>query len=453
MFKVRKKYIIPLIKLRRSRIFTLYSPVLMEQGLATILTMLGTMLVSSVGAAAVSGVGMIDTLNYCFMNALVAIGTGVTAIVSQCVGSGKIKDAAKAASHSISIAIYSSIFLGAVLIIFREPILYILFHSAEAEVISSAYDYLFFTSASLPLLAVFNIINGVRRGTGDNLTPLIGSAISTIVYVIVSLICIHVFKMGVRGVGYGLLLSRIVQTIILVYCLIRYPRMIKIKKIPLKVNMDILKPVLNIAIPSAMDSLVFNGGKVLVMVFMSNMGTASLAANTICNSLSNFLQLPGRTYQITSVTLTGRDFGTGDFKKTRKTMISQTYFTMISQVFMSIIFFILYIPLIHLFTYDSEIIEICRKLMYLIYVATPLFWATSFVTPNALRATGDAFFTMVISMTSMILCRVIGSWFLGVYLDIGVFGIWLAMTADWVIRSIFYIPRVFSTKWQRTIVK
>ena len=438
-------------RLKKTQAINLYLPVLLEQGLATLVTMLGTILVSSVGAAAVSGVGLVDSVNYLFMNMLVAIGTGVTAIVSQCLGSGNKSKAGNISAHCITLSIYASVTLGFILIVFRKPLLLALFGSAEADVITSAADYLFFTALSLPLLSVFNVMSGIRRGTGDNLTPLLGSFLANVAYIIVSLICIHLLHLGVRGVGWGLLASRIISALVMIVVIIRFPRVVRIRRLPVKIDFKILKPVLNIAIPSALDSLVFNGGKVLVQVFMSGMGTASLAANSICNSLANFLQLPAKTLQITAVTLTGRAFGEGNFKKSRKIMLSQTYMSMITELFMCLGFYIAFTPLIHLFTYDSEIIAISRRLMYILYFSVPLLWAPSFVTPQALRATGDAKFTMQVSMFSMITCRIVGSWLLGVYFNMGIAGIWLAMILDWLLRSAFYIPRVFSHKWEHTI--
>lgn len=434
---------------KKTQITTVYLPVLLEQGLATLVTMLGTMLVSTVGAAAVSGVGLVDSMNFLFMNIFVAISTGITAVVSQAVGRGEPQTAVKTAEESITLALYVSVLLGALLVVFREEILYILFNSAEQDVLTAASDYLFFTASSLPLLSVFYVISGIRRALGDNFSSLFGSFLANIFYVSVSLVCINCLNMGVSGVGFGLLASRIVSTAVVVYILLKKPKIIKIRKFPLKLNKTILMPMLKIAVPSSLDTLAFNGGKIIVQVFMSGMGTPALTANAICNSLANFLQLPARTLQITCVPLTGVAFGSGDIKRTRKVMISQTVWAMICEVFMCIAFFILFTPLVNLFTYDCEIIEIARSLMYLLFITVPIFWPSSFILPNAIRATGDASFTMKISMISMIFCRILGAWFFGVYLNMNMFGIWLAMIIDWIFRSIFYVPRMLSDRWHK----
>ncbi len=425
----------------------MYLPVLTEQALATLVTMLGTILVSSLGAAAVSGVGLVDSINYLFMNMMVAIGTGVTAVVSRYIGAGKIHDAKRAAAYCITLSVYASVIMGAVMFILRVPMLSILFGGAEAEVLDAAKEYMIYTAVSLPMLTVFNVLSGIRRGSGDNFTPLIGSLVSNIIYVCVALICINILKLGVMSVGLGLLTSRIVSAGVLWYFVRYRPRTVKVSVLPIKLNFKELKPVLDIAVPSAMDTVVFNGGKIIVQVFMSGMGTASLAANSICNSLATFQQLPAKTLQITAVTLTGRAYGEKDYKKARKIMLLQTAYAMVSQVVMSVLFVVGFRGLMSLFTADAEIINISRRLIILICAAVPVFWPSSFVTPQALRATGDAKFTMRISMLSMLLCRIICSWVFGVYLNWGIFGIWFAMVLDWIFRSAFYIPRVFSSAW------
>ncbi|MEG1153837.1 MAG: MATE family efflux transporter, partial [Ruthenibacterium sp.] len=75
-------------------------------------------------------------------------------------------------------------------------------------------------------------------------------------------------------------------------------------------------------------------------------------------------------------------------------------------------------------------------------------WPISFVTPNVLRAAGDAKFTMITSMISMWLCRVVMAYVLGAWLGMGLLGVWIAMTMDWVVRGAVFVWRYRSGKWQ-----
>ncbi|MDE6181698.1 MAG: MATE family efflux transporter, partial [Eubacteriales bacterium] len=424
----------------------LYMPVMLEQALSTITTMLGTMLVGSLGNYATASIGMVDQLNFLFMNVLTCIATGVTAIISQYIGRCDYENANKCARHSITISIYASLFISAILIIFKSAILSMLFGKAEQAVLDSANIYLTFTSVSLPLLTLFNVFSGIRRATGDNLSPLIGAFLSNVFYVIITIFCRKVLNLGISSVGFGLLASRIISRLILDIYLIKQPIYIKIKKLPLKINYTILKPMLNIAIPNSIDGIIFNGGKLLVQVFLSGMGTVALSANTIATSISNLAQIPSKTFQITCVPITGKAYGTGDMEKTKKVMLMQTLLGSISQLIINIIIFLFFSKIYAFYTNDPDTLLLSENLSNSFLIVSPIFWATSFTTPAALRATGDAKFTMRISVISLVF-RIFLSWLLGVQFEYGVYGVWAAMYIDWVFRSAFYFTRIFSKKW------
>ena len=429
------------------RLVNLYLPVMLEQTLSTISSMLGTMLASSIGVAVSAGVGMVDQINFVFMSVLTCIATGITAIVSQCIGSDDIKKAQVCANHSITISIYASIFISAFLIIFRAPLLNMLFGKAEQAVLESASIYLFFTSISLPFLTLFNVFTGIRRASGDNLSPLIGAFLSNVFYLTVTIFCIKVLKLGISSIGYGLLASRLISSAILYFFVYFKPLMIKMPKPTLKISFNILKPVLDIAIPNSVDGIIFNGGKLLVQVFMSGMGTAALSANTIALSIANFIQLPCKTFQVTCVPAAGNAYGSRDMERTKKVLLSQTLSSNICQLVMCIIFYIFCSKIYLLYTDDVNVLEYTRVLTNSFLILSPIFWAPSFVTPTALRATGDAKFTMNVSIISLIIFRIFFSWLLGVYFNFGIYGIWASMYIDWVFRSILYFSRIFSKKW------
>lgn len=427
--------------------FSLYLPVTLEQTLSTISTMLGTILVSSIGSAVTAGVGMVDQINFVFMSILSCIATGITAIVSQCVGKGDIDQAKKCANQSITISLYVSIIISLFLIIFRTPLLTILFGKAEVDVLTSASSYLFFTSISLPFLTLFNVYTGIRRATGDNVSPLVSAFLSNVFYVIVTVFCMKVLNIGIASVGYGLLISRLISTVILQYYIYFKPRFFKLPKPTLKVSLKTLKPVLDIAIPNSVDGLIFNGGKLLMQTFMSGMGTAALSANTIVNSVINFAQLPGKTFLVTCIPKTGNAYGSGDMERTKKVMLSETFWCSICQLVMNVIFFVFCNKIYLLYTNDQQVLEYSYNIVNWFLILSPIFWPTSFMTPTALRATGDAKFTMNVSVISLFVVRVFLSWLLGVYLNFGIYGIWASMYIDWIVRTAFYFTRIFSKKW------
>ena len=80
-----------------------------------------------------------------------------------------------------------------------------------------------------------------------------------------------------------------------------------------------------------------------------------------------------------------------------------------------------------------------------------IIWPLAFTLPNALRAAGDAVFTMAVSLASMFLFRIGFSYLLSCSwgLDLGLLGVWIAMIIDWWVRALIFIFRFVQGKWKR----
>ena len=81
-------------------------------------------------------------------------------------------------------------------------------------------------------------------------------------------------------------------------------------------------------------------------------------------------------------------------------------------------------------------------------------WVPSFMIAAFLRAAGDARFTMLASMTTMWIVRVLLAYVLGKYMGYGVVGVWVAHAiVDWAVRSIVFFLRYRSSKWETMGIK
>lgn len=111
-------------------------------------------------------------------------------------------------------------------------------------------------------------------------------------------------------------------------------------------------------------------------------------------------------------------------------------------------------PLVSLFNLSPKSVELAIEILRWNAVFAAIFWPISFMLPNALRAAGDVIFTMVVSLASMFICRICLSYVFGCSwgLDLALLGIWIAMFADWIVRSVFFVIRFLMGKWQKKTV-
>ena len=435
------------------RMIRLFIPIFIEQALATIITMIGTMMVSGVSDAAISGVGLVDSINFLVMNVFNAVATGVTVVVSQYVGRREHLQAGRIGSQSIALSVEFSVAAGLVLILFARILLRALFGGAEQAVLDSAYIYLIASSISLPLQALYATSAGIMRAAGNTKTPMVASLFANFAYIGVASLCIYGLGLGVLGAGIGLVCSRLVSGFMAYFMLIKKQSTMPIPKMQWKPDFRLLAPVIKIAVPSGADSALFNSGKIILQVFLSGMGTAAIAANAIAGSMNGIMNLPGNSLGILSMTLVGQSYGAGKIRQTRKTM---GYILLIATglltVFSGIMFLVLN-PFLSLYHPSQESAALARNIMLLMLVSMPLLWPSAFIVPNMLRSVSDVTYTMIVSVASMFVVRVAGAWFFGVHLGWGVFGIWFSMVADWVVRSAFYVPRSLLGKWCKDFKK
>ena len=106
-------------------------------------------------------------------------------------------------------------------------------------------------------------------------------------------------------------------------------------------------------------------------------------------------------------------------------------------------------PLIGFYNTTEQTAKIAWQLVFIHSAMGIIFWPASFTLPNALRAAGDARFTMIVSVASMWICRIGLSYVLGTMLHMQVLGVWIAMTIDWVFRIIFFVIRICGNRWKK----
>ncbi|NLN82749.1 MAG: MATE family efflux transporter [Firmicutes bacterium] len=432
------------------RMLQLFWPIMIEQGLTIMVGVVSTILVSNVGDFAVAGVNLVDTINNMIIIFFNAMASGATVVVAQRIGARKNKEAGETAAQAIVLVVAMSIVGGMIAFLFANPILRGLYGRSAEDVLLSGSIYMRFSGISYLFLGLFSVCAGVTRASGDSKSPMIGAFISNIINLAIAAFLIFILDMGVYGVAIAMLVARIGAAMFMFY-VVRNKKMgeLVLPPMSLKLNKEIISPILNVGVPSGIDSLIFQGAKVLVSVFLSGMGTAALQANAIVGSLGGFINLGANAFSIVGVTLVGQAYGARMYKQAKVWMRKICLYSSAIQVAVGIPFLIFLDPMIASYGPSPEAAASARLILIISVIVHPFLFPTAFVLPNSLRATGDARNTMVISIISLFSLRILGSWVLGVKMGLGVLGIWLSMFADWGGRTIGFVYRLEKNLWNQ----
>lgn len=110
-------------------------------------------------------------------------------------------------------------------------------------------------------------------------------------------------------------------------------------------------------------------------------------------------------------------------------------------------------PLLSIYGLRTETLHLAWILVMIHNGCAILLWPLAFVLPNMLRACNDARYTMVVSLASMFINRIVFSWILGLHFGMGAIGVWIAMIIDWICRIVFFVGRYKAGTWKKTMYR
>lgn len=445
-------------------IYKIALPIMFEQVFVISLGMINTMMAGHIGKEAVSAIGMVDSLNNIFIAFFSALAVGGTVVVAQFIGQQNIRKANEALKQVLYSGILISLVITILIWVFRDSLIGILFGAAEKTVIKDAYIYLGITLLTYPLITMDLIGNGIIRGSGNTKTPMKITIFMNFVNVIMSYLFIYGINikselfhidipgMGIHGAAIGIAIARTTGAIIILIVLLRGTNTLRLRKLfNFRFNKELLNPIFSIGIPASIESLLFNGGKLITQIFIVSMGTASIASNAISASITNMLNVPGNALCTTAIVIVGQYMGRSKTKEAEHSLI---YMTKMSTVFLAIVGIIsipLARPLALLYSNNSDILRITTHILHINAFAIVL-WSISFVLPSGLKGAGDAKYTMFTSMIGMWVFRITLGYVLGIVLKLGLEGIWLGMYTDWLVRGSLYVLRFKGGKWKNLVV-
>ncbi len=432
-------------------LLALVLPLVAEQILGLTVGLADSVMVSSAGEAAVSGVSLVDSVNILLINVFSSLSTGGAVVAAHRLGEKRLEAAVRTADQLLylvtGIALLTAIFSVSA----NRWLLRAVFGSVEEAVMQNAVVYFYITAVSFPFLAVYNVSAALSRAMGDTKTTMFVSVLLNILNIAGNAVLILGFHAGVYGVALSTLFSRAVGAVLLYRMMKRTDRTLHYGRISLRSALRpdgrIVRSVLKIGVPTGVDGCVFQVGKILLQSLIAGLGTAAITANAIVGMVAGVAVIPASAMGIAMVTVVGQALGANEREQAKgyvKKMMGYSY------LFMALLnaAIMLFAPQIAgMYRVSQATMRLAVKLIRFHSVCAVLLWPTGFSLPNALRAAMDANYTMVVSIVCMWVFRIGCSYLFVLGLDMGLSGIWAAMAVDWAVRSVLFVWRVANGKW------
>ena len=444
----------PRPQIQRPTIWQLAVPSIMSNLMFSMVAMVQTKFVGSMGAPAVAAVGAGQRVFFALQALLMAIGVGTTALVARSWGAGEREEASRITSASL---MFGGM-VGLVLMIFG-----MLFSHQIAEVFGLdehaaelASRNIFWLSAFIIGFAIDIILSSALRAAGNAWTPLLfGVAVNA-----VNLPLLYAFilgkwgapHMGAAGAPFASGLSFLICGAVLVSLWMR--QKLTIKFYPGDIfNRARYARLLHIGYPVALEQLVLQFGFFLFMSLIGHhYGTEAFAAYNVGVNMLNAAMVVGSGFSIAGATLVGQHLGAGDVEGAAR---SGWRACSIAVAAMSLIGFltVLDAPALARFFLGSDEIAVLRttEFTYIMGAMLPLL-GVDMAIGGSLRGAGDTRFPLITSFLGLIGVRcALAATFAAFHLPV----VWVysSIIGDYMLKGSMLIWRFKSGHWKHAMAK
>lgn len=423
-------------------------PLFFEQLLVMLVGIADTFVVSYAGESAVSGVSLVNQFNTIFIYLFTALASGGAVIISQYIGHKDQENSIKSSSQLLLFSTVFSIVLAILVLIFNKRLLKVLFGKVDQSVMSACVTYLEISAFSYPAIAIYNAGAALYRSMGKTKVTMYISIFANLINVVGNIIGVFVLHAGVAGVAYPSLLARCFSAVaITVLCF--NPKLSAYYSFAWICRLDInmLKRISNVAIPNGIENGIFQLIKVALSSVVALFGTYQIAANGIAQSIWSLAALIGSAMGPVYITVIGQCMGAGDQDGAKYYFTKLMKLTLVLSLAWNLLVFAVTPFIMRFYVLSEQTKQLVIMLVFIHNLFNTVAFPFSGPLSNGLRAAGDVKYTMVVSVASTVLVRFVWSIILGIYFNMGVIGIALAMCLDWVTRAVLCFCRFKSDKW------
>ncbi|MDO4460383.1 MAG: MATE family efflux transporter [Clostridia bacterium] len=372
-------------------------PVVFTMVIALVYNLADTFFIAQTGdinlVAGVSICVPIITLLMAFGN---IYGQGGSSIIARLLGAGKNEDAKRVSSFCWYIAILTGVVIGALLVIFQNPVLKLL--GASDATINYARDYYLILAISAPLNILTFIHSNLLRSEGMAFQAMIGSVSGSILNIILDPIFISVFGWGAKGAAFATALGYLCSDIIFAYVVLRKSRVLSISPKLIKITKEYCGQIFGIGIPAAITNLMSSIAQILVNQFLLPYGDDRIGAMGIAMKVSMIVMLIVVGFSFGGAPLYGFLYGSGDKAKLNKLIRFAVTLLCSVALVLSALIIIFAKPIMSIFMDNANMIAIGVPMIRL-QVVCMVFMAIVQVIQVIFQSTGKILGSFVLSIS------------------------------------------------------
>lgn len=419
------------------KLWNLALPIAFESFFQMMYGLADTYVLSSYSDIAVAGVGYVNQLLDILLLLFQVIASGTSILLAQAIGAKDDKEQGKICSAAFYLSLLIGFTTSVITVLGRTD--FLMFLRVDSYLLPYATDYLQIMGIGLLFSCLFTVLTAIYRSSGKAFFTSAISVIANIINILGDFLVIrgyiHVFG-TVKDVALITIISNILACLVALL-LLRKDKQFQLHQKPEK---SAIFSILRLGIPAAGESCSYKCSQLAVTMIIGLLGAQTLAAKIYGMNLARFMVLLPNSIAIAAGIMVGVQAGEKDLKGARKTSFDCIKKGTFAVIIVDIPLILFGKFLLEQFTQQPQILKMAY--MVLIMESITMFLKNVNLTlGNSLRAIKDVNYPVIISVISMWIIGVGLAWLLGVYLPLGLMGIFSAFFLDEGIRSILLLHR------------
>lgn len=436
--------------MKKLKLFSLAWPIFVETALFMLLGFVDVFVLSRYNDLAASSVNTANQ-SVSIVTIVFTVISGASAVlISQYLGANKKENASRIAAMSILFNLITGIIISALLVVFSKDIL--VFIGATGTILEFASEYLKIVGGFIFLQAVLASMTVIIRNHGLTKISMYVTVGMNILNTVLDVILVP--KLGVVGVAVATTFSRVLGTIVLAVVLFTKVEKISIFKLLKPFPFGDTKDIIKIGVPSALESFLYNISQLVITSIVLNfLLSTELIAKTYVQNITMFFYIFAVSIGQASQIITGHLVGANEMDKAYKRGMKAYLTALVVTLSASAVGVVFGKQLMGIFTDNAQVIMFGANIL-IINLFLEFGRTTNLVIIACLRGAGDVYFPTLCAIVSMWLVSVLGSYILAVVLGYGIYGLFVALAADEILRGVLMLIRFKSGKWKtKRVVK
>lgn len=445
-------------------VWSLAWPAITHMLLVTLMFLVGRMMVGRYSSVALASLQISGSILWSAYSLCTAFSAGTLAVVARSVGAGDREAAARATRTSLLLAVALGVVVALPIRLANGALLRALFPDASAAVLADASAYLHIVLPVFPLAFVEAIAAAALQGAGNTRTPLYVATVGNILNVVLSAGLIFgrfgLPALGIRGAAIGHAATMGIEGLLLGAALLSRQSPLPLRRpSPLPrsdagaVSADrvALLRVLRVSLPAFAEKLFYHAGYLGFVAIIGLLGEQAMAANQALVAIEAICFLSADGFGVAAGAVVAQKLGARRPDEAAKAGWLAAAMAIASLTSVGVLFATLPRLLMVAFSSDPAIVELGVRSLYVAAVAQP-FMGFATVVGMGLRGAGDTRTVLGVMFLCAFLVRLAATYFFAITLELGLVGVWMGSTADWVARSALLALAYGRGRWRRITV-